>query len=475
LKNHLRHALSHSNEQVRLFALECIERNGLRMFKKTLSDVMDKDSCVAVRQKALSVFCGLGEKYAVEKAVLYLDDPILKKGALIGLLKTGGQEVLMASQGVNELASSKNPKDRKQAAEILYDTGLKGFFRVVQKLILDEDINVQKTAILAAGRLKHTGLIKLIFKALNKIELREEALQALRMFEATAYPFIEMALCDDERTPLCQKTLVSYLWTSEDIEAKKVLLRTLKNMEFPLRLYTLQFLKTMPLILSDKFIKKTFIPLIETDFKQALTTLLLIKDLRISPTYDAQSAFEQLCSSLSNDFNEIRHSLLLEIYFYAPSILMKQAVHLLLLPTSTVQERQMAQSTLDDLLPKSYHKLDLIIQDMPFEERISKLPTRKLKLESSMTEQFDFILKSRSYRSIWTKVCALNCVRKVEDVALIGQIESLLSDKSPIIRENAIWALQRLITDKKKLKKALSICLKDSKIQIRQMVSDILK
>jgi hypothetical protein len=165
----------------------------------------------------------------------------------------------------------------------------------------------------------------------------------------------------------------------------------------------------------------------------------------------------------------------LEIYFYAPSVLMIQAVHLLLMPTSTEQEKQMAQSTLDDLLPKSYHKLDLIIQDMPFEDRILKLPTRKLKLENSMTDQFEFILKSRSYRSQWTKVCALNCVRKVEDVALIEQIETLLTDKSPVIRENAIWALQRLIPDKKVLKKVLSICLKDSEDQLRQMVSEILK
>ena len=69
--------------------------------------------------------------------------------------------------------------------------------------------------------MQHFALIKLIFKALNKMELRDEALQALRMFGASAYPHIEAALSDDERTDLCKKTLISFLWISEDIESKK--------------------------------------------------------------------------------------------------------------------------------------------------------------------------------------------------------------------------------------------------------------
>ena len=475
LKSHLRHALAHPDEQVRLFALKSIERNNLRMFKKTLSDVMDKDESPLVRQSALDVFCSLGEKYGVEKAVLYLDDVVLRKGALIGLLKSGGQEVLIASEGVNKLATSKNPLHRLEAAQILQQTGLKGFFRLVQKLINDDDVRVQKTALLAAGKMQHFGLIKLIFKALNKMELRDEALQALRMFGASAYPHIEAALSDDEPTDLCKKTLISFLWISEDIESKKVLLKTLKNMPFKLRVYALYYLKNTPLKLSKKFIRQTFIPLIETDFTQALTTLLLIKDFRFSPIYDAQNAFEGLCASLQKDFDKIRQSLLLEIYFYFPSILMKQAVDLLLSDASSEQERKMAESTLDDLLPKSYKKLYLIIKDMPFEERLNRIPSRRLKKEQSMSEQLSFILQSRSYRSAWTKVMALSCIRKLDDISQIKQVQEMLSDNSPIIRENALWVLERLVPDKKELKKMIQVCLKDNQALIRQLALEILQ
>lgn len=475
LKNHLRHALNHKNIQVRLFALECIERNRLRMFKKTLSDVIDKDESPFVRQKALDVFCALGEKYAVEKAILYLDDPVLRKGALIGLLKSGGEEILIASEGVNKLAMSKNAARRLEAAEILHETGLKGFFRVVQKLIDDEDKKVQQTALLAAGKMAHTGLLKNIFKSLNDMQLRDEALAALKMFGAAAYPFIEAAFIDEQRTELCQKTLISYLWISEDVEAKKVLLRSLKSMDFKLRVYALYFLKNSFFRISKGLARRVFVPLIETDFKQALTTLLLIKDFRFSPNFDAQGAFEILCNSLWQDFEKIRQSLLLELYFYFPSPLMTQAVDILLSQSGSMRERQMAQSTLDDLLPKKYLKLNLILRDLSFDERLALIPSRRLKAEQAMIDQFAFILKSKSYRSAWTKASALGCIRKMDLVALTNQVAELLTDKSPIVRENAIWALARLVPTHKELKKILSPASKDDQSKIRQMVLDILK
>ena len=473
LKNHLRHALSHSDVQVRFFALKCIERNKLRMFKKTLADIIDKDESPLIRQTALDVFCSLGEKYAVEKAILYMDDPVLRKGAITGLLKTGGEEILIASEGVNKLAYSKDVAERLEAAEILQETGLKGFFRIIQNLINDKDIRVRKAALLAAGHLSYTGLLKLIFKSLNKMDVREEALTALKMFGPAAYPFIEQAFVDKERTELCKKTLISYLWVSEDVAARKLLLKNLKTVDFKLRLYALHLLKNKRLKLSKKIIKKTFFPLIEMDFKQALTTLLLVKDFRFAPNYDAQSSFEILCDSLSRDFDNIRQSLLLEICLCFP--LTEQAVDILRLKNSSVQQKQMAESTLDDLLPKSYNKLKWVLKDLPFEERLARIPSRPGGVQQPISDQLEFILKSKSYRSAWTKAAALSCIRRMDYVSLLPEIENLLTDKSPIVRENALWALERLVPAKKDLKKIIEPCLDDVQLNIRQLATEILK
>lgn len=474
LKKHLHHALKHSDVQVRLFALKCIERNKLRMFKKTLSDMIDKDENPLVRQAALDVFCALGEKYAVEKAILYLDDPVLRKGAIIGLLKSGGEEILIASEGVNKLAYSNKVECRLEAAQILQETGLKGFFRIAQNLIDDKDVRVQKAGLLAAGRLTHTGLLKSIFKALNKMDLRDEAISALKMFGPSAYPFIEKAFADKERTELCKKTLISFLGISEDVAAKKLLLKALKTMDFKLRLYALYFLKNMHSKFSKKAIKKIFVPLIKMDFTQALTSLLLIRDFHFSPNYDAQSSFEMLCDSLKKDFERIRQSLLLEIYFCFPSPLMEQSVDILLSQTSSAQQ-QVAESTLDDLLPKSYSKIKWVLKDLSFEDRLAYVSSDKETDQQSLPDKFAFILRGKSYRSSWTKAVALSCVRKMDYAALLPEVESLLTDKSAIIRENALWALERLVSSQKELKKIVEPCLNDEKLNIRQLAKEILK
>ena len=51
----------------------------------------------------------------------------------------------------------------------------------------------------------------------------------------------------------------------------------------------------------------------------------------------------------------------------------------------------------------------------------------------------------------------------------------MLYDNSPIVRENALWVLERLVPDKKELKKMIQICLKDKQALIRRMALEILQ
>lgn len=475
LKNKLRHALSHESPRVRAFALSAIERNNFRMFKKTLSDLIDKDKNPKIRQKALDVFCALGEKYAVEKAVLYLDDEVLRKGALIGLIKSGGEGVVIASEDLNKMASSRRPEQRLQVAEILQQAGRKGFFRLAQHLIQDENVEVQKAALLAAGKIKHNALLDLIFKALNDMRLREEALAALKMYGTAAYASIAQAIGSDRQTELCQKTLITHLWIEEDLTSKQILLGTLKNMSLKLRVYTLHFLKMHPVVQSQKNRQKIFLPLIEMDFKQALTTLLLLKDFQVAPTSDTQNSFEMLTESLKTDFEYIRHSLLLEVAFMWPSTLMRTAVDVLLDSASGEPERRAAEGTIEDLLPRTYAKLNAILRALSFDERLKNTPSRALSKGQTMDEQFAFILASKSYRSAWTKAITLTCVRRLDVIMLKDAIVDLLQDKSPLVRENALWALDRLVESVKEKKKILNVCLHDENKTIRQMAESLLK
>ena len=144
------------------------------------------------------------------------------------------------------MAVSKSVRQRREAAEILEETGIKGFFRLVLRLMNDEDLLVREKAVLAAGHIKHPSFLPVLFRSLNSLELRDKALQAIKEFGSKAYPAIEEALLSSERTWLCKKTLVSFLWINEDSGAQKVLFKALKKTPFALRFDILRHLKEIP-------------------------------------------------------------------------------------------------------------------------------------------------------------------------------------------------------------------------------------
>lgn len=471
----LRKALKHSDERVRCFALSRIEKGGYRMFRKAMADVLDKDDSPLVRQTALRVLCAIKEKYSEEKAILYLDDPDLRKGALIGLLKTGGEGILIASEGLNKLAFSNNPKHRLEAAEILEQTALKGFFRLVLRLMQDENWQVREQALLAAGRIAHPQFLPVIFKSLNSLRLRDKALQALKEFGPKAYPAIEQALMSNERTQMCKRTLVSYLWISEEADAQNVLMSVLQKTPFSLRFDILRHLKVSDVRVGKRKRQRIFIPLIETDFRQAITVLLLIKDLQVAPTHDAEESFGLLRDSLKAEFFKIQKSMLMELEILLDLQLFRQAVDVMLSHDTTPEQKVAAAGMIEDLLPKKLLSVRSIIKEMDFETRLEKLPAAHRMNENNLSDQLTFIMSSWSYRSHWTKACALYCIRKLGDVTLLPSVKEALKDKNPLIRENAVWALGRLIASPKELRKLVLPFKKDENAAVRATAAAVLE
>ena len=55
------------------------------------------------------------------------------------------------------------------------------------------------------------------------------------------------------------------------------------------------------------------------------------------------------------------------------------------------------------------------------------------------------------------------------------EVLSLLSDENPFIRENAVWATERLFVSRDELKKVLKPLEKDSANNVALLVKEILK
>lgn len=475
-KSYLRRALKHPDERVRCFALTRVEKGRYRMFKKVLADLLTHDESPAVRSAVLRVLCTIGEKYAEEKAVLYLDHPDLRQGALIGLLKSGGEGILIASEGVNRLAASKSAKHRLEAAEILEETGIKGFFRLVLKLMNDEDLHVREKAVLAAGRMKHPSFLPILFRSLNSLELRDKALQAIKEFGPKAYPAISEALLSPERTWMCKKTLVSFLWINEDTEAQKILFKALKRTPFALRFDILRHLKESSFQTGTRRRRKMLLPLIQADEGQGLILKSLKKALKIAPVHEAQEAFELLQKALDRELQKVRHSLLMELALLYPAALFRKAVDCLLSRTSSAEQRRMALELIEDQLPRKQRRLKVILktaQETAADEK-AFYPTSQ-KDELSMNEALAILLKNKSYRLPWTKACALLAIRKIGEVSLTSTVTEMLTDTHPLIREGAVWALGRLVPEEQELLRLLMPLKDDPVSAVRLTVQAVLE
>lgn len=467
-------ALKHSEERVRNFALDRIERHNFRTFNKTVSQMLDKDTSQTVRQTALRVLCATGEKYSQEKAILYLDDPALKKGALVALLKSGGEGVLVASEGVNKLVASAKTADRLEAAQILEESAIKGFYRLILSLMKDKDVNVRCSALLAAGRIAHPLLLPSIFKALENLNLRDCAIQALKYYSIKAYPAIEQALIDERTSTIIKNTLITYLWVCEDSAAHHTMINALGRVVFLERLNMLYHLKDRKIAISSRKRAQILRPLIDKDYRQAVTILRLVKDFSYAPIYEAEESFRALRDSLENEFFQIRQSLLLELKLLFPSNIVQQAVTILLTQDKNDYDAA-AIGIVEDMLAGKMHRLSFILKDMSFDKRLEHIPALAPKMDRSMSGLLSFIISKSSYRSPWTRACALMCARKIGDIALLPDILDTLQESNPLMLESAVWALGRMGLSQKELKKYLTPLIDNPHQSVRQTVDDILE
>jgi HEAT repeat protein len=154
-------ALRHPSPDVRKTALQSMERLGVASAMPRINQLVIRETDPAVRGQAVRAMAALGGSGACQAACAYLDDPNppVREGAMVGLLRSGGIEgVLTAGNQLLRMAESHQPAERAAAARVLGEVGVGSFYQPVVKLLADEDVEVRRAALRAAGQLKSPRL-----------------------------------------------------------------------------------------------------------------------------------------------------------------------------------------------------------------------------------------------------------------------------------------------------------------------------
>jgi HEAT repeat protein len=194
LSDGLRRALLHPAVEVRREAAQRIAR--LRV-TALLNDVLGRladEPDASVRGALLRTLAAFGE---VPALMLYLDDASepVRVGALVGLMKHGQlDQVLAAGAQLQHMTISAERSDRLTAAHLIGEVRAPSLQQPLRGLMVDEDLDVRRAALIAAGEMNSPALWPLVMDALMQPATRAAAARALTLGGDDALPSIAKTL-----------------------------------------------------------------------------------------------------------------------------------------------------------------------------------------------------------------------------------------------------------------------------------------
>lgn len=199
LKSELINLLGHPSSNVRISVLEKIEHLRPDEAKVELPKHIETEKLPHTRSAAVQAFSALNSE-DVNLILPYLNSNNSADtfGALVGLLKYGGEQgITISREKLEKLASHNLAKNRLVAAQALKKFGATGFEDVLEKFLDDEDASVKKEAIIASGKIKSENLYEKVLLAVKNIHTRDTAAKALQASGESALPFIANGLADE--------------------------------------------------------------------------------------------------------------------------------------------------------------------------------------------------------------------------------------------------------------------------------------
>ena len=442
-QKYLKQALFHKNEEVRLYALSKVEALRFSKMLKDVKNLSDHDESFKVKQTAWRVICRLGSTEDRQKAVELTQDPNIREGVLTGLMAAGRGGIFVAIEQVAFLASSVNPEDRKLAAVVLGNTGNPAFYHPLIALLNDEDQNVIKSALAAAGKILNPSLLPAVTDSFRYPDLREDAVSVLLLYAEKAFDQIESVLTNTDYPfqfrVLLAKTVgkiaspesESFLFKHIRIEDRRVRFNVIKALVLSGYRATGKKINTVRLCLYDE---------IET----ATGILAAINVFDKNKNEDLTESLNILKSALNGEIDYIKERILLLLALLQPSATIKDLLNNY---DSVNKDDATMIKIVDKILSGELRTLCLpLFEKKTVQQQLSLLRPHFYPPVLSVEGHIKDILTTPDGEfSDWTKACAAYAAGHTKDVSYIDSLVALLSYPDSIVRETAVWAIGRIL------------------------------
>lgn len=446
LDNLLRQTLRHPSPVVRREALKRIEQLGHPGNLRAVRLLLKYEKSLPVRAIALRALAALGGSEVLDEleAYIHAPEPQLRRGALVGLLRSGGIEgVLMAGQRLLELVNSPRSADRIFAAEILGEVGISGFYRPLQTLLYDEDIAVRRAAIEAAGRLESAQLWPFIIEMLAWPDLATTATAALVAGGEAVVPALYKALNRNNQPPA---VLLRMIRIAGRIGGPEMIELLRPKIDYPDEAVRFQVLTSLSLCRYQA--NREDISLIEQQIQNELAdatwTLAGLVDI------GQAEVVAPLNQALHYELGQNRARLFLLLSFIYDSESILKARDTLRIGRHSVEKQAYALEIIDVLVDKKLKPmlLPFIDESLGAEERLEQLSAIFPQKQMGRTQRLISLVEQRpGWLQPWTIACALEAIARLSLERAIPTTVKALSAPFPLVRETAVWTLARLGRD----------------------------
>jgi ATP/ADP translocase/HEAT repeat protein len=434
--------LDHPEPAVRQDVLQRLERLHMVSASKEICKRISVESSPAVLGAALRALASLDSQGSYECVSAYVDHPHpqVRRGALVGLLLSGGIEaVVAAGKKLDQFARSADPAERVLAAQILSDVADSNFYQLLLPLLSDKAVQVRRAALQAAGQVKNPRLWAVVLEALKDGTIQAAAFSALANGGEAVVPEVIRAFDQEGQNRAALVDLCGRIGLGESAAWLK------GKMDYPdpgIRLYVLRSLARCGYHAQGgeaSYIKG----LITGEVASAAGMLAIIADL---DTAKVTAELVQDALQHAVDHAQERIFYLLSFLYDSQAVLAARDNLSLAAP----ERKAYAVEAIDVLVSKDLKKVLLpLLSSLPAAQKVQRLsefyPQPRQNFEGRLQE---IISAPNGAITQWTKTCAIYTVGRLRLGGLRQMVQDATSTPDALIRETACWTISRLDQEK---------------------------
>ncbi len=443
LKSALPGLLTHAEPAVQQQALTTVERLHAVETQDAVKALITAPVAPEVTRAALSTLIALGGENIGAAAAVYLEHPNVnvQQGAVVGLLRHGGADGRdRALQKLAQFALDEGITTRLIVPRVASTVGSPELYEVLYPLLYDDDLDVRRAAVLAAGHIKHPDLWLDVLQLLTLPVLRNEATQALVTGGEDALPEIMMAFeSSDDNARDLRRRLVRVMGRIGGPLVIDFLKPRIDYTDEEIRTAILNALTQGGYEADDPAERDRIEAQIEREARQMASLLT------IYGTIDTEMALWLVADALMNDLNQTRDRVFDLLAFLYGHEIMRQAREALI--HGNTEQRAYAVEVVDDAIPRAMRGYLLpLLDDTPLAYRLRQLVTLFGLPERSLHEHLrGLIRRDADDQNPWMTLYALYAASQLDDPApVIDVVREYTSADDPLIREAATWALAQI-------------------------------